>query len=140
MNARFVCATSSDLEGGVAESTFSRNCWDVSRIIACICCRSASARRTSPDLRVFTGEIRPRFWTPGPHLSANMLEAFQQWKWPGNVRELENWIARIVIFGAEEVIDLEFSRQLAVVEQPAPRYARGAHTRFVPSKALRRHR
>ena len=58
------------------------------------------------------------FGCPVPHLSSEALEVFLQWKWPGNVRELENWIARIVIFGVEEVVGLEFSRQLMAGGSP----------------------
>lgn len=61
------------------------------------------------------------FGRPVPHLSSNALEVFQQWKWPGNIRELENWIARIVIFGAEEAIGLQFNRQLVTWQEPATR-------------------
>src|SRR5580704_2997017 len=57
------------------------------------------------------GKFAREFGRSVPHLSANALEALQRWKWPGNIRELENWIARVVIFGAEEVIGLQFSRQ-----------------------------
>ena len=46
-----------------------------------------------------------------PQLSSDVLEAFHLWEWPGNIRELENWIARIVIFGAEEAIGLQFKSQ-----------------------------
>jgi len=59
------------------------------------------------------------FGRPVPILSSNALETFQQWKWPGNIRELENWIARIVIFGAEEAIGLQFNRQLVTRQEPA---------------------
>jgi two-component system response regulator HydG len=74
-----------------------------------------------------------------PRLSAGALEAFQQWRWPGNIRELENWIARIVIFGDEEAIGLQFSRQLVTWREPdSGRHVPG---REVGSgKRLRRHR
>jgi transcriptional regulator with PAS, ATPase and Fis domain len=42
----------------------------------------------------------------------------QQWKWPGNIRELENWMARIVIFGAEDVLELAFNRQILALKRP----------------------
>jgi len=54
------------------------------------------------------------FGRPAPSLSPYVLEAFQQWSWPGNIRELENWVARIVIFGTEEAIGMEFMSQLDV--------------------------
>lgn len=67
------------------------------------------------------GKFAREFGRSVPHLSSNALEAFQQWKWPGNIRELENWMARIVIFGAEEVIGLQFSRQLVARQEPGMR-------------------
>ena len=78
------------------------------------------------------------FSRPIPHLSTNALEAFQQWKWPGNIRELENWIARIVIFGAEEAIGLQFGRQL--VTWPGPSLRRQVARRQMGyGKLVRRH-
>jgi transcriptional regulator with PAS, ATPase and Fis domain len=76
------------------------------------------------------------FGRPVPHLSSHAVEAFQQWKWPGNIRELENWIARIVLFGAEEVLGLEFRRRLP----PEEDFHRVAHMRVGRSRRLRRHR
>ena len=54
------------------------------------------------------------FGRPVPKLSSNALETLQRWKWPGNIRELENWIARIVIFGTDEIIGLDFRRHLVL--------------------------
>jgi DNA-binding NtrC family response regulator len=58
------------------------------------------------------------FKKPAPRLDPAVLEAFQQWKWPGNIRELENWMARIVIFGAEDVLELAFNRQILALKRP----------------------
>ncbi len=52
------------------------------------------------------------FGRPIPQLSAAVLEEFERRKWPGNVRELENWIARIVVFGTEEAVRMEFKRHM----------------------------
>ncbi len=141
VNARFVCSTSSDLKTGLQNRTFLKEllgCFEHHRL------RLLPLRERTEDIprlcEYLLRKFARDFGRPVPHLSANMLEAFQQWRWPGNVRELENWIARIVIFGAEEVINFEFSRQLAVVEQPATRYPRGAHTSFLRARRLRRHR
>lgn len=67
------------------------------------------------------GKFAHEFGRPVPVLSSNALETFLQWKWPGNIRELENWIARIVIFGAEEAIGLQFNRQLVAWKEPGMR-------------------
>jgi len=60
------------------------------------------------------------FKKPAPRLNPSVLEAFQQWKWPGNIRELENWMARIVIFGAEDVLELALNRQILALKRPPP--------------------
>lgn len=61
------------------------------------------------------------FTRPVPMLSPFVLDAFQEWDWPGNIRELENWIARIVIFGTEDAIGLEFMRQMRATRRAAAR-------------------
>jgi len=47
------------------------------------------------------------FSRPAIRLSPTELVRLQEWDWPGNIRELENWIARIVIFGREEMKALD---------------------------------
>ena len=124
-------------EGGVAESYVSR------RLMGCFAHHHLhllplrERKEDIPGLCEYLLEKFARdFGRPVPHLSSNVLEAFQQWKWPGNVRELENWIARIVIFGAEEVIGLQFSRQLAVGEQPALAICSRRSHEIWPGKAV----
>jgi len=75
-----------------------------------------------------------------PRLSRPALQILQEWDWPGNMRELENWIARIVVFGTEEVLGLELSRQLAVMSAIEPRHHRIAHSRSGNIKRVRRRR
>lgn len=77
------------------------------------------------------------FGRPVPQLSPYVIRAFQQWSWPGNVRELENWIARIVIFGTEEAIGLEFKRQLGTAGV-ARREHRATHMKSYRAKRSRR--
>jgi len=141
VNARFVCATRSDLEAKV------RNCTFFEGLLGCFAHRRLhllplrERREDIPGLCEYLLEKFARdFCRPVPHLSSNVVDAFQRWNWPGNVRELENWIARIVVFGADDVIGLEFSRQLALGEQPVSRYARSAHVNFGRVRRVRRHR
>ncbi len=136
VNARFVCATSFDLKAGLQKSHFSEEllgCFAHHRV------RLLPLRERREDIprlcEYLLGKFARDFGRPVPHLSSHVLEAFQQWKWPGNIRELENWIARIVIFGAEEVIGLEFSRQMAAVEQRAPRDTIARSHESCPGKA-----
>ncbi len=138
---RLVCATSIDLDGELRSRTF------VQELLDCFAhhrVRLVPLRDRKEDIprlcEYLLEKFAHEFDRPVPHLSSGTLEAFQKWKWPGNVRELENWIARIVIFGAEEVIGLEFSRQLATGLEPALRYHRAAHMNIGRKRRLRRHR
>jgi DNA-binding NtrC family response regulator len=141
VNARFVCATSIDPKAGLRNHTFLEElleCFVPHRV------RLLPLRERKEDIPQLCEYLLEKFARdfdrPVPHLSSLALEAFQQWKWPGNVRELENWIARIVIFGAEEAIGLEFSRQLAAGEESPRRYHRASRMNFGRSRRLRRHK
>jgi DNA-binding NtrC family response regulator len=141
VNARFVCVTSIDVEVGLRNHTF------LEELLECFVhhrVRLLPLRERKEDIPQLCEYLLEKFARdfdcPVQHLSSGALEAFQQWKWPGNIRELENWIARIVIFGAEEVIGLEFSRQLAAGEGPGLRYHRAAHMSFDGARRLRRRR
>jgi DNA-binding NtrC family response regulator len=141
LNGRFVCATSSDLEARVQDHTL------LDGLLGCFVHHRLrllplrERREDIPRLCEYLLEKFARdFGRPVPHLDSNVLGAFQRWNWPGNVRELENWIARIVIFGADEVIGLEFNRQLAIGDQTELRYVRPPHTHFGRARRLRRHK
>ena len=86
------------------------------------------------------GRFAHDFNKPIPRLSSNALEAFQRWKWPGNIRELENWIARIVIFGTDEAIGLDFKSKLAVSGAEPSRRHRVIRMRVERARRLRRNR
>jgi DNA-binding NtrC family response regulator len=141
VNARLVCATSSDLNAGLQNRTF------LGEFLGCFVhhrLRLLPLRERREDIPRLCEHLLEKFardfGCPVPQLSSDVLEAFQQWNWPGNVRELENWIARIVIFGVEEVIGLEFSRQLTPADQPGLRYHRASHASFDRVRRLRGHR
>jgi DNA-binding NtrC family response regulator len=80
-----------------------------------------------PQLCRYLGEkIAHDFGRPVPRFSAAVLGVLQRWDWPGNIRELENWTARIVIFGPEEVIGPE-SDYLPGRQEAGPRRHRGTY-------------
>jgi DNA-binding NtrC family response regulator len=141
-NVRFVCASSIDLEARLKSRTFVEGLlglFGLHRV------RLLPLRERKEDIPQLCEYLLDRFardfGRPVPHLSSNALEAFQRWKWPGNIRELENWIARIVIFGAEEVVGLEFSRQLMALEEAAAaRNHHVTHMKLGRARRLRRHR
>ena len=140
VTTRFVCSTSINLEAGLRSPNFQ------GELLGCFAHRVRllplrERKQDIPQLCDYLLEKFARdFGRPVPHLSSEALDVFLQWKWPGNVRELENWIARIVIFGAEEVVGLEFSRQLVAGREPAMRYHRTAHTSLGRARGLRRRR
>ena len=141
VKTRFVCAASIDLEAGL------RNHALLEELLGCfahhrVCLLPLRERKEDiPQLCEYLLEKFARdFGRRVPHLSQRAVEAFQRWKWPGNIRELENWIARIVIFGAEEVVGLEFNRQLATGKEPTMGYHRAAHMTVGRERRLRRHR
>lgn len=84
------------------------------------------------------GRFAQEFGKPLPRLSPCVLSVFEQWRWPGNIRELENWIARIVIFGTEEVIGREFSRQLLARQETGARNHRARRLILNRPRRLRR--
>jgi len=139
LSARVICATTVDLEAGLTNRI-------VAQLLGCFVhrIRLLPLRKRSEDIpqlcEYLLGKLARDFGRPVPHLSTHAVEALQQWKWPGNIRELENWIARIVIFGAEEVVGLEFRRQLAAGAVAVPTYHRAFHLKSVRGKRPRNHR
>lgn len=110
-NARVLCSTSVDVEVAVSEKRIPEGLADalVHRI------RLLPLRERKRDLPQLCDYLIEKFAVsfgrPVPRLEADVLEMFEKWNWPGNIRELENWIARIVIFGAEEAMGPEFKNQ-----------------------------
>jgi DNA-binding NtrC family response regulator len=140
--ARFVCASSIDLGTRLKSRTWVGGLLGLFGLHRVRLLPLRERKEDIPQLCEYLLERFARdFGRPVPHLSSNALEAFQRWKWPGNIRELENWIARIVIFGAEEVIGLEFSRQLMALEEAAAaRNHHVTHMKLGRPRRLRRHR
>lgn len=126
MDARLVCASSLDPKLGLIAN----------ELLACFVhrVRLLPLRERKEDIPQLCNYLLCKFardfGRPVPDLSARAIEALQQWNWPGNIRELENWIARIVIFGAEDVVGPEFRRQLAVGETQGAGYHRAAYMRI----------
>jgi DNA-binding NtrC family response regulator len=121
VDARIVCSSSVDLNTGLLQGCFLER---LLKSFAHYHLQLLPLRERKEDIpqlcEHLLGKFAREFGRSVPRLSANALEALQRWRWPGNIRELENWIARIVIFGAEEVIGLQFSRQLLARQEPEP--------------------
>lgn len=129
MNARVVCASSVAMEKAVARGrileVFGQAFGHRVRLLPL-----RERKQDIPELcEYLVGKFARSFGRPVPVLNPYVLDAFQQWNWPGNIRELENWIARIVIFGIEEAIGLEFMRQIGSQEGTASRRHRAVYGR-----------
>ena len=137
--ARLICATTIDLEAELEDHI-------VHELMECFIHRIRliplrDRREDIPQLcEYLLGKIAKDFGRPVPHLSSRAVEALQQWTWPGNIRELENWIARIVVFGVEEVVDIEFRRQMTTRSISAPRFHHGSRLRYARAMRSRGHR
>lgn len=138
VSARFVCASSRDLQNSLEGDSAAE------KMTSCfahrVCLRPLRERKQDiPQLcEYLVGKFARNFGRPVPRLSPDVMRAFHQWDWPGNIRELENWIARIVIFGTEEAIGLEFKRQLDLPGEVVSRQHRA--TTVKPYRARRAHR
>ena len=138
VNARFICASSRDLQPGAGGDPFSE------QLLGCFAHRVRlkplrERKEDIPQLCEYLVEKFARnFGRPVPRLGPYVLRFFQRWNWPGNIRELENWIARIVIFGTEEAIGLEFRRQLGPAADPPPREHRVMRVQADRDRRVRR--
>ena len=141
VHVRVICATNIDLELAVARQTFRQDLLAGLSRIRVRLLPLRDRREDIPQLCEYLLEkFARKFKKPVPKLSDPALQILQQWKWPGNMRELENWIARIIIFGTEEVLGLEFSCQMAAMSAAGHRHHRIAHLSSGMVKRLRRPR
>lgn len=139
VNARLVCASTQGLQNAAGNERFSNDldrCFKHRVLLLPLRERAEDI----PLLCVYLSEKFARNYDrPIPRLSPYMMELFQHWSWPGNIRELENWIARIVIFGTDEAIGLEFRRQMGLAEESLTRRHRGVHLNFTRLRRSTRH-
>jgi len=136
---RVICAARSDLEAAVARRAFRQ---DLLSILNSIRIQLPPLRERREDIPLICNYLLEKlahsYGRPTLKLSESALVILQQWRWPGNMRELENWIARIVVFGTEEALGLEFTRQLASMSTVGQRKHRIVHQRAGTAKRARR--
>jgi DNA-binding NtrC family response regulator len=139
VDARFVCASSSDLDTRFEDRRFQGNPFNSCAHYRLLLQPLRERREDIPQLcEYLLAKFSRAFGRPTLRLSSSALEAFQQWSWPGNIRELENWIARIVIFGADEAVGLEFNRQLLASRRSPARNCHAAQFKVGRTRRLRR--
>jgi len=110
---RVVCASNTDLRkavdsGALREDLFYR--------IEVVTLHLSALRDRKSDIPQLCGyllrKLSRQFRRRIPQLSPVTLHLLKQWDWPGNLRELENWVARAVILGDDEVLSAELKRQV----------------------------
>jgi transcriptional regulator with PAS, ATPase and Fis domain len=136
---RVICAARCDLKAAVALNSFRQDLFsslNSNRI------QLPPLRERREDIPLICNYLLEKlahiYGKPTLKPSESALEILQQWRWPGNMRELENWIARIVVFGTEEVLGPEFARQLASMSTVSQRKHRVVRLRVGMTKRWRR--
>jgi DNA-binding NtrC family response regulator len=126
-NARFLCSSCIDPEAGDGRGLV------LGELLKCLPhrIRLVPLRERKADIpqicEYLLEKFARNFGRPAPGLSQAVLDTFNQWDWPGNIRELENWIARIVMFGTEDAIGMEFGQLSAAWINGSPRRHRATH-------------
>jgi len=139
VKARVVCATGIDSAGVPGYTVLDEllGCFAPHRV------RLLPLRERKKDIpqlcEYLLAKFARNFGRPVPRLSPYVLHAFEQWNWPGNIRELENWVARIVVFGSEEAMGLEFSRQMDAGVKPVTQQHRATQMNLGRTRRVRRH-
>jgi two-component system, NtrC family, response regulator AtoC len=118
VETRVICATSRDLKREIERGSFRA---DLFYRINVVHLHLPNLRDRSDDIELlsnyFLSHFNARFERNVPPISRSLLHDFQNHHWPGNIRELENRIARYVIFGADDSLDI---RPLARRSKPIP--------------------
>lgn len=122
---RVICATNVDLEAAMEAQNFRR---DLFYRIGVVTISLPPLRERKEDIPLladyFLKHLSERFGKESRPLSENMLKLMMEYDWPGNIRELQNWVARYIILGLEDVLLQELERRTTVsakaAEAPAP--------------------
>jgi len=127
---RVICSTNSDLAAAVEHQTFRQDLLFRLDVISLHLSPLRERKEDIPQIcEYLLAKLAKQFGKRTPKLAPAAVQVLKQWRWPGNLRELENWIARIVIFGSEEVLGLELKRQLSSTGLTANRGHRGSSSR-----------
>jgi len=104
LDARIVCATNRKLQNEIESGAFRS---DLLYRINVITVQLPPLRGRRDDIPYLAEYLRQqfnrRFRRSAPPLTLEAMKLLQEQEWPGNVRELENWLARYVVLGTDEV-------------------------------------
>ncbi len=108
VEARVICATSRQLEREIGAGSFRA---DLFYRINVIDVQMLLLRERIEDIPIladyFLSVFNARFQRNAPPFSKKMIQVLQHRQWPGNIRELENWVARYVVLGFEDTVEIE---------------------------------
>jgi two-component system response regulator AtoC len=103
-HARIVSATNVEMEAALGSQAFRKDLFYRIDVISLHLAPLRERREDIPQLcKYFMQKLATKFERSTQQLTPNALRLLMQWSWPGNIRELENWIARVVILGGEQV-------------------------------------
>jgi two-component system response regulator AtoC len=98
VNVRTIVATNRDLTREVAAGRFREDLFYRLNVINIVVPPLRERREEiSGFVRYFVDRYSRAFNVPVPEISAESMQAFEQYHWPGNIRELENFIKRMIV-------------------------------------------
>ncbi len=105
VDARIVASTGVDVERAMTEKRLRE---DLYYRLSAFTVHVPSLRQRKEEIPLLLGhfmnQLAKHYGLPTRTLSAELLEACQQYKWPGNLRELESFVKRHLVMGHEELI------------------------------------
>jgi transcriptional regulator with PAS, ATPase and Fis domain len=123
---RILCATNCDLEAAIENGTFRQ---DLFYRIDVVSLHLPPLRERREDIELLVdflfAKLSRKFLREVPPPSKSVLALLQKWNWPGNIRELENWVARYIILGSEQVMNPDHRRRVTPEEVPEQPRAAG---------------
>jgi two-component system response regulator AtoC len=108
LEARIICATNRNLGDEIKNGGFRADLLYRINVIDVTLPPLRERRDDIPYLAEYLRQqFNARFGKDAGPISQNVIKSLARRDWPGNVRELESCIARYVILGTEEVIEVE---------------------------------
>jgi DNA-binding NtrC family response regulator len=115
---RIICSTRIDAEAAVLEHALHREHFVENDMIRVHLPALRERKQDIPQICEFLMEKQARkFGKNVQQLTSPTMRLLTQWQWPGNLRELENWIARVVILGSQEILASELRHQMALADE-----------------------
>jgi two-component system, NtrC family, response regulator AtoC len=152
VRARIICASARRLEEAVATGQFRPDLYYRIKVFEIDLPPLAERRKDIPAIAQYLqDQLGRRFQRTVSRIEEKQLRLLQNRAWPGNIREMENWMARYVLLGEQELSDESSGGKYRhVADQESPegplplksivRRARRAMSRELILNALRANR